>query len=51
MKTELTEIKRQLKIYRFSNNQKHIDNAIIYLNKVHKKYGTIEISQIKNIIR
>jgi len=51
MKTELTEIQDQLHTYMYSNSQEEIDSAEAYLKKVHKKYGTVDVVQIKNIIR
>jgi len=51
MKTELTEIQDQLKTYLYSNNQEQIDYAEVYLRNVHRKYGTVDVVQIKNIIR
>tara|TARA_R100001460_G_scaffold26850_1_gene54372 strand:- start:288 stop:443 length:156 start_codon:yes stop_codon:yes gene_type:complete len=51
MKTELTEINEQLKTYLYSNNQEQIDCAEVYLRNVHRKYGTVDIVQIKNIIK
>ena len=49
MQTELTEINEQLKTYLYSNNQEQIDCAEVYLRNVHRKYGTVDIVQIKNI--
>lgn len=51
MKTELTEIQDQLKTYLYSNNQEQIDYAEVYLRNVHRKYGTVDIVQIKNITK
>ena len=51
MKTELTEIQDQLHTYMYSNSQEEIDSAEAYLKKVHKKYGTVDVVQIKNIIK
>ncbi len=51
MKTELTEIKRHITILKSNADNKEKEKSANYLRKVHKKYGTIEISQIKNIIR
>ena len=51
MKTELTEITNQLHTYMYSNSQEEIDSAEAYLRNVHRKYGTVDIVQIKNIIR
>lgn len=51
MKTELTEIRKQLRVYLYSNNQEEIENAEVYLRGVHKRYGTVDVKQIKNIIR
>ena len=51
MQTELTEINEQLKTYLYSNNQEQIDYAEVYLRNVHRKYGTVDVVQIKNIIR
>ena len=48
MKTELTEIQDQLRVYLYSNNQDEIDNAEVYLRGVHKRYGTVDVKQIKN---
>mgnify|MGYP000006910441 CR=1 FL=1 len=51
MKTELTEITNQLHTYMHSNNQEEIDRAEVYLKKIHNKYGTVDVVQIKNIIK
>ena len=51
METELTEINNQLKTSLYSNNKEQIDYAENYLRNVHKRYGTVDVKQIKNIIR
>ena len=40
-----------LKPYLYSNDQEQIDYAEIYLRNVHRKYGTVDIVQIKNITK
>lgn len=52
MKTELSDIKLATAIYEGhrSSTLKQWQQAEAYLKKVHDKYGTIEISLIKNLI-
>lgn len=51
MQTELTEIKKWLGIYVNPKNYYEFKRAEKALLKVHDKYGTIDINQIKQLVR
>ena len=51
MTTELTEITRNIKIYNNPPNEQAFTKAIKILTKYHKKYGTIDVSTIQNLIK
>jgi len=51
MRTELTEISKWLRLYNNPTSEQEFANALRELNKVHKKYGTIDISIIKQLTR
>ena len=50
MQTELTDIKKWLSIYTNPKSEKEFNEAFKHLKKVHDKYGTIDINQIKQLI-
>lgn len=50
MRTELTDIQKWLREYRNPTSQSEWLKAMRELEKVHKKYGTIDISIIKQLI-
>ena len=51
MKTELTEIRKHIIIVKSNVDNSIKEKSAIYLRKIYKKYGTIEVSQIQNIIK
>ena len=51
MITELTEIKKYTRIYNNPLNEQAFIKAIKILTKYHKKYGTIDVSTIQNLIK
>tara|TARA_Y100000385_G_C12955091_1_gene577184 strand:+ start:152 stop:307 length:156 start_codon:yes stop_codon:yes gene_type:complete len=51
MKTELTEIRKHIIIVTSNVDNNIKEKSAIYLRKIYKKYGTIEVSQIQNIIK
>lgn len=50
MRTELTDIQKWLREYNYPTSQSEWLKAMRELEKVHNKYGTIDISIIKSII-
>ena len=48
MITEITELRKYIKIYNNPPNYKAFAKAEKHLMKVHKSYGTININTIKN---
>ena len=50
MQTELTNIQKWLKEYYHPTSGRAFANAMRRLEKVHKKYGTIDINIIKQLI-
>lgn len=50
MKTELTDIQKWLREYNNPTSKNEWTKAMRELEKVHKKYGTIDISIIKQLI-
>ena len=50
MRTELTDIEKWLREYKNPTSQSEWLKAMRELEKVHKKYGTIDISIIKQLI-
>jgi len=50
MQTELTEIKKWWSMYTNAKTEKEFYKAEKELQKVHKKYGTIDINIIKQLI-
>ncbi len=51
MQTELTDIAKWLRVYNNPKSAAEFEKAIKELQKVHNKYGTIEISIIKSLIQ
>ena len=51
MRTELTDIKRWLHVYNNPKSEREFNKAERELKKVHNKYGTIDISIIKQLIQ
>jgi len=52
MTTEITEIERNLTIWRtYSPESWQYKSAEKILNKYHRKYGTVDTSMIKNMLR
>ena len=51
MITEITELRKYIKIYNNPPNYKAFAKAEKHLMKVHKSYGTIDIDTIKNLIK
>ncbi len=52
MATEITEIKNNLHIWRtYSPESWQYKSAEKMLNKYHRKYGTVDTSIIKNLLR
>ncbi len=52
MATEITEIKNNLHIWRtYSPESWQYKSAEKMLNKYHRKYGTVDISIIQNLLR
>ena len=51
MRTELTDIQKWVRLYNNPTNEKEFTNALRELSKVHKKYGTIDINIIKELIK
>lgn len=50
MKTELTDIKKWLGMYNNPRTTAEFNRAEKELAKVHRKYGTVDISIIKQLI-
>jgi hypothetical protein len=50
MQTELTDIQKWLTIYNNPKSEQQWEQAFQKLKKVHDKYGTIDINQIKQLI-
>jgi hypothetical protein len=50
MGTELTDIQKWTKMYTNPKTEQEFEKAFQELKKVHKKYGTIDISIIKQLI-
>lgn len=50
MRTELTDLKKYLSMYRNPKNEREFNVAQRELKKVHDKYGTIDINIIKQLI-
>lgn len=50
MTTEITHIQKLLRQYNDPTSEKEFVKAMRELEKVHKKYGTIDISIIKQLI-
>ena len=50
MGTEITDIQKWLRVYNNPRTQKEFTYAFKKLQKVHNKYGTIDISIIKSLI-
>lgn len=50
MRTEITDIQVWLRQYKNPTSEKEFVNAMRELEKVHKKYGTIDLSIIKQLI-
>lgn len=50
MRTELTDIQKWLRQYNNPISQSEWEKALRELEKVHRKYGTIDISIIKQLI-
>ena len=50
MRTELTDLKKWLSMYRNPKTEREFNVAERELKKVHNKYGTIDINIIKQLI-
>lgn len=50
MRTEITDIAKWIRVYNNPVNEIEFVKAMRELEKVHKKYGTIDISTIKQLI-
>ena len=50
MRTELTDISKWLYMYSNPKSEAEFNRAERELNKVHNKYGTIDLSIIKQLI-
>ena len=51
VRTEIDDIREATKNYRYPSNEKEFKKAEAYLIKVHKKYGTIDINLIIELIK
>tara|TARA_B100000767_G_C19462556_1_gene408678 strand:+ start:471 stop:626 length:156 start_codon:yes stop_codon:yes gene_type:complete len=51
MVTELTEITKYIRIYNNPSNEKAYNEACEYLLQVHRKWGTCDVSLIKNLLK
>lgn len=51
MRTELTDIKKWVAMYNNPKSEREFNKAERELKKVHDKYGTIDISIIKQLIQ
>ena len=51
VRTEIDDIREATKNYRYPPNEKEFKKAEAYLIKVHKKYGTIDINLIIELIK
>jgi len=49
--TEIDKIKRMIRQYETTDNVFKFEQAETYLLKVHDKYGTIDVSTIRSLIR
>jgi hypothetical protein len=50
MQTEITDIQTWLREYNYPTSEQQFVKAMHALEKVHNKYGTIDLSIIKSII-
>ena len=50
MKTELQKLKEYRKTYENPKNETQFQSATLALGKIFDKYGTIEISEVQNLI-
>lgn len=50
MRTELTDIQKWVRVYNNPTSESEWTKALKALEKVHNKYGTIDISIIKQLI-
>ena len=50
MRTEITDIQMWIRVYNNPTSESEFNKAMRELEKVHKKYGTIDISTIKQLI-
>ena len=51
MITEITLLRRMIYLYKYPANKQEFERARMHLNKVHNKYGTIDISIIQQLIK
>ncbi len=51
METELTKITKYIRIFNNPPNQKSFNEANEYLLQVYKKWGTCNVSEIKNLLK
>lgn len=51
MRTELTDIKKWVAMYNNPKSEQEFNKAERELQKVHNKYGTIDINIIKQLIQ
>lgn len=50
MRTEITDIQKWLREYNHPTSEQQFVKAMRELEKVHNKYGTIDITTIKSLI-
>jgi|TARA_B110000503_G_C6914108_1_gene315916 hypothetical protein len=48
---EITYLRRMIYTYKNPGNDKDFTKAEKHLNKVHRQYGTIDVSAIQNLIK
>mgnify|MGYP003640953367 FL=1 len=51
MDTEITELKKHIRIYNDPPNAEAFSEAMKVLTKYYKQYGTIDVSTIQNLIK
>ena len=51
METEITELRKWLRVWKYPPNDSAFNEAERHLTKVHNKYGTVDISIIKQLIK
>ena len=51
MINEITYLRRMIYIYKNPGNDQEFNKAKKHLNKIHRQYGTIDVSVIQNLIK